>query len=249
MRDNFTLTVRKEIAQKAMYICANPDCLCLTGYTTTEGKARAIAEAAHINAASQNGPRATTIRDEKYLSSSENGIWLCKICHDKVDDDPVFYTEDHLKKWQKNHEERLRRIIGKDLERAILELRNERHYYDETREFISFLENRRVLYEGLDAEFPPRVLESLNMIRERITSTRAKINPETKLFSALNKLHDIICDFLRNIGHNTDLTKLRCDSFDDKWLNFSNQIRILRGDFIIIIKILSGDAGYTLSRW
>lgn len=81
MREHdFSQTVVKEIAQKAMYICSNPQCLCLTGYGTTEGKARSIAEAAHVLPSGKKGPRA----DDKSshtkidLPSSENGLWLCK---------------------------------------------------------------------------------------------------------------------------------------------------------------------------
>jgi hypothetical protein len=45
---DFPPKVVDAMAKKANYICSNPDCLCLTGYTTMEGKARSIAEGAHI---------------------------------------------------------------------------------------------------------------------------------------------------------------------------------------------------------
>lgn len=251
MREHdFSASVAKEIAQKAMYICANPSCLCLTGYSTTEGKARSIAEGAHILPSGGKGPRSDAIADNPTLdlSSAANGIWLCKICHKKVDDDPGYYTVATLFDWKKRHEEIIRRLVGKDLEAALLDLRNSKRYHDETRDFVSFLEGRRVLYEGLDMEFPPRVLESLNLIRERLTQTRARVNPDTELFSALTALQKVISDFLRSIGKDTDLSTLRCDSCDPIWKKFADELQKLRAEIIIIVKVLAGDAGYGL-RW
>jgi hypothetical protein len=243
---DFPIGVRKEIAQKAMYVCSSPTCFRFTGYGTSEGRARVIAEAAHINAAGKTGPRAKKTSSD-YVKTSENGIWLCSICHDKVDNDPSYYTEEMLKNWKKQHEVLIRRIVGKDLESALLDLRNHKRYHEETREFVSFLENKRVMYEGMDHEFPPRVLDSLELIRERLIQTRAKINPDTNLFVALNKLQAAIDTFLRNIGNRTNLRTLRCDSNDPDWRHFSDELLALRKGIVIIMKVLAGDAGYTLS--
>lgn len=229
-----------------MYVCSSPTCFRFTGYGTSEGHARAIAEAAHISAAGKSGPRARNT-SSSYLRSSQNGIWLCSGCHDKVDNDPSYYTEEELKAWKKQHETLIRRIVGKDLESALLDLRNHKRYHDEAREFVSFLENKRVMYEGMDQEFPARVLDSLELIRERLIQTRAKINPDTDLFVALNKLQGAIDTFLRDIGNSTDLRTLRCDSNDPKWRRFSDELLALRKGIVIIMKVLAGDAGYTLS--
>lgn len=246
MRKNFTPSIVKKIATNAMYICSNPYCLKFTGYSTTEGKTRSIAESAHINAASQNGPRSSQT-DEDYLESEKNGIWLCKICHDKVDDDTSFYTENVLKEWKKNHESVIRNIVGKDLESALLNLRNHKRYHDEIRELISFLESKRVIYEGLDQEFPPRVLESLNTIRERIANTRAKINPDIDLFLVLNKLQEVINKFLNKMELEVNLNTLRCDSSDEKWIFFADELLKLRSGLMIIIKPLADNSDYKLS--
>lgn len=248
MRDaDFTDAVRNEIAQKAMYVCSSLDCFRLTGYGTTEGKARTIAQGAHINAAGKSGPRAKKGTSTAFLKSAKNGIWLCSICHKKVDDDPEFYTEAMLKDWKKKHEDLMRKVVGKDLESALLDLRNHKRYHDETREFLSFLENKRVMYEGMDHEFPPRVLESLQLIRERLVQTRAKVNPDTKLFLALDRLQATIDSFLCNIGKDTDLKTLRCDSNDPAWRRFADELLALRKGIVVIMKVLAGDAGYTLS--
>lgn len=245
MREDFPPKVVREIAQKAMYICAR--CLCLTGYSTSEGNARTIADAAHIKPASKKGPRAGSKVTPGQLKSSANGIWLCKVCHKLCDDDPTHFDEPRLKQMKTDHEDVVRRIVGKSLEAALLNLRNHRQYHDETREFVSFLENKRVLYEGMDQEFPPRVLDSLALIRERLIQTRAIINPDTELFLALNQLQKAIDRFLREIGKDTDLRTLRCDSNDPNWRRFAAELSKLRAGMVIIIKVLSGNADYKLT--
>jgi hypothetical protein len=248
MRDGeFTEAVKKQIAQEAMFICSSPSCFRFTAYNTSEGHARTIAEAAHVNAASKKGPRAKPNADLKKLKSKENGIWLCRICHKLIDDAPKCYPEPLLRQWKKDHREILRKIVGKDLESAILDLRNHKRHHDEAREFLSFLENKRVMYEGMDHEFPPRVLQSLELIRERLVQTRAKVNPDKELFMALNQLQGAIDTFLREVGSDTDLNNLRCDSNDPKWLKFSEELGKLRKGIVIIVKVLAGDSGYTLS--
>lgn len=246
---NFSDSVVKDIAQKAMYICANPVCLCLTGYSTTEGKPRSIAEGAHVLPSGTNGPRVEDVEayPDIIRSSSANGIWLCRVCHVMVDDDPDHYNSAELFNWKKRHEQIIRRLVGKDLEAALLDLRNAKRYHQETRDFVSFLESRRVLYEGLDSEFPPRVLESLELIRERIVQTRASVNPDSVLFSFLNLMQQRINHFLQAIGAETNLKTLRCDSNDQIWRAFEEALLTLRSEIIIILKALSGDAGYKLT--
>lgn len=246
-RDNFPESIKKKIAQSAMYVCSNPHCLRMTGYSTTEGRARSIAEAAHILPAGNAGPRIEELSNTRDTMSEKNGIWLCSICHKKIDDDPKFYTVETLHKWKDNHEVVIRKIVGKDLESALLDLRNHKNYHDETRELLSFLDNKRILYEGMDHEFPPRVLESLYLIRERVSQTRAKVNPDSKVFFALNKIQQEIDNFLRNIGPETDLKTLRCDSKDPNWNRFAEELQKLRSGIIIIMKVVAGDADYRLS--
>lgn len=247
-RENFTPKIKERIAREAMYICSSPYCYRLTSYNTTEGKARTIAEGAHILAAAKNGPRADNQNSSAFLRSAENGIWLCSICHKKVDDDPQYYTESKLKSWKLNHLELLRRLVGKDIEAALLELRNEKRHHQDVREFLSFMDDRRVLYEGLDMEFPPRVLESIEMMRSRVVQLRAQVFGNQHVSTALNQIQAAINEFLSSVGVDTDLRKLKCDSSDPRWIKFSDELIKFRKAIVIILKVLSGDSGYEL-RW
>ncbi|QUG77379.1 hypothetical protein GKQ23_21325 [Erwinia sp. E602] len=247
-RQNFTPRVKEKIAREAMYICSSPYCYRLTSYNTTEGKARTIAEGAHILAASKAGPRADHKESGEFIRSAENGIWLCSICHEKVDNDPQYYTESKLKEWKSNHTELLRRLVGKDIETALLELRYKKHHRQDVREFLSFMDDRRVLYEGLDMEFPPRVIDSIEMMRSRVIQLRAQVFGDAHVSTSLNQIQTAINEFLASVGRDTDLRTLQCDSNDPKWVKFSEEIEKFRKAVVIILKVLSGDSGYEL-RW
>ncbi len=247
MREDFTPATVKRIAQKAMYICANEGCLRFTGYGTTEGNARAIADAAHIAPASASGPRASSGGTADPRTDEANGIWLCKICHKKIDDDPGYYPDDLLRRWKRDQEEVVRRIVGKDIEAALLELRNAKRYHQECREVLAFFDTKRVFYEGLDHEFPPRVLASIDLIRARIGDVRARVAPDSELFVVLGEMQDAAKRFLKNIGKETDLESLRCDSRDPRWLRFSDELQKFRRELNILLRPLADTLGYRLT--
>ncbi len=246
-REEFSPGTKAEIAREAMYVCSSPYCYRFTSYNTKEGKVRSIAQAAHILAAGKKGPRADAKKPSTLLRSAENGIWLCSICHKKIDDDPTDYPESMLKDWKKNHLELLRRLVGKDIEAALLELRNEKRHHQDVREFLSFMEDRRVLYEGLDMEFPPRVLESVEMMRSRVIQLRSQVFGNDRVSIVLNQIQEAINGFLSSIGSDTDLRVLRCDSNDPKWLKFSDELLKFRKAMVIILKVLSDDSSYELN--
>lgn len=240
---DFTQNVNDEIAKKAMFFCSNPQCLCFTSYSTSEGRARKIAEAAHVLPSGLKGPRANKTGQYPNINpaSSENGIWLCVVCHSEIDADPNAYSPSKLFKWKKDQEALIRGIVGKDLEAAILSLTNSKRYHQATHDFLSFLESRRMLYEALDHEFPPRVLESIELIRGNIFNIRAKVADDSVLANNVNFLQSKIDDFLRELG-DIDLKSLRCG--DTEWPRFADALMVLRKKMIVSIRILAMHSGY-----
>ena len=106
-RNDFDSKTIEIIAKRASYICSNPDCrsLTLSPSETDPEKYIYIGKAAHITAASGNGPRYDPSLTPEQRSSIENGIFLCSNCADMIDknmglDFPVAL----LKKWKYNHE-------------------------------------------------------------------------------------------------------------------------------------------------
>lgn len=245
---NFKPAVVDEIARRAMHFCSNPTCLRFSAYATSEGKPRQVAEGAHILPSGKKGPRSNEVGSypDLDLASADNGIWLCVTCHTKIDNDPAEYPTSELFKWKKAHEALIRRLAGKDLESAILELGNAKQYHQNTREFLSFLEGRRALYEGLDHEFPPRVLDSITMIRATIVSTRASVPNDSVLAKCLKVLQKRVDDFLKVMGE-TDLRALKCDGGDPTWLFFSEELMKFRHEIKLIARVLASHSGYQLN--
>ncbi|QBO10061.1 hypothetical protein EBA23_11610 [Xanthomonas oryzae pv. oryzae] len=177
-------------------------------------------------------------------ASAENGIWLCNICHSKVDSDPSYYTPERLFGWKAGHQVLIQGMVGLDLESALIELRNTKRCHQETRELLSFLDDRRMLYEGLDHEFPPRVLQSIELMRAKIIQTRAQVSPASKVAAALGGMQSLINQFMRNVGPRVDLNDLRCDSRDPVWVNFSEALLQFRSEMIVIVAFLAEGSGY-----
>jgi len=251
MRDNdFSQTTKDAIGKSAMYVCSNPDCLKFTGYAEEKGRPRAIAEAAHVLPNGKKGPRSNEMPEfaDIELWSAANGIWLCTTCHPKVDNAPSWYPAQMLFDWKKGHEDIIRRLAGLDLEAALLELREHKRYHHETRELLSFLDDRRALYEGMDYEFPPRVLQSVTLMRERVIRTRAMVSADSKVAIALEGMQTVINTFLREIGHRVDLDVLACDSADPVWLRFKKQVEDFRTAMRIIIAHLADGSGYIVKH-
>ena len=92
-RDEFTAHEKQTLAEKTDYKC------CICDKKSTNG------QAAHISAAAEGGPRYQHMSTEQRKSIS-NGIWLCRDCHFKVDNDPSKYNVDYLRAMKKKKEGR-----------------------------------------------------------------------------------------------------------------------------------------------
>jgi hypothetical protein len=91
-RDNFTEATKNEIYFWCKGFCANPNC-----YRSTD---RRVGEFAHIEAASEGGPRYNAESTIEQRRSATNGLFLCPTCHTIIDKWPEIYPTGLLKKWQ-----------------------------------------------------------------------------------------------------------------------------------------------------
>ncbi|HFT5240801.1 TPA: hypothetical protein ACGTP8_004546 [Yersinia enterocolitica] len=89
------------------------------------------------------------------------------------------------------------------------------------------MEDRRSLWVTFDAEFPERVRQSLDKLRSRFIDIRGGVLDGTPLDGILLSLTKTILKFF-DIVEQSDLTKLRCDSGDPEWLQFSDALATLR---------------------
>jgi hypothetical protein len=70
-----------------------------------------IGDECHIIAKHENGPRNNPSLSEKEIDSYENLILLCKIHHKMVDDQPIEYSINVLRKMKLRHEEWVRNTL------------------------------------------------------------------------------------------------------------------------------------------
>lgn len=193
-----------------MYICSNPECLRLTGFETSEGGPRAIAEAAHISSASPAGPARVGVvtlpgtQTPVDLRSSANGVWLCRNCHKLIDADVSQYPSAQLQGWKDSHTARLRNLVGKDLESSLLILNQDRIYHLEAHSLLVELEDRRVLFNDFAIEFPSEVQESVFVLRNKVRSLKGRVgfSSDSTLTRTLDALAGAIRKFLDQAGRN-----------------------------------------------
>ena len=109
MRDDFKPEVKEILARRVGMRCSNPNCRKLTsGPRDDPDKAVNIGVAAHMTAASPQGPRYDKNMKKEERKSIDNGIWLCQNCAKLVDNDPARYTVDMLKQWRRLSEQAAR---------------------------------------------------------------------------------------------------------------------------------------------
>lgn len=106
MRDDFKQEIKELLARRVGQRCSNPNCRALTsGPHEDPSKAVNIGVAAHITAASPDGPRYESKLLSEERKSPENGIWLCQNCAKLVDNDPQRYTVELLVEWKRISEQ------------------------------------------------------------------------------------------------------------------------------------------------
>jgi hypothetical protein len=107
MRDNFSQAVKRKLAERVAWRCSFPDCPLITigpGHERSDSTVN-LGEAAHIHAASNNGPRFNPHMTAKERKSIDNGIWLCKQHARLIDTDFIKYSADTIKQWKLISEE------------------------------------------------------------------------------------------------------------------------------------------------
>jgi hypothetical protein len=112
-RDEFTLPVKRILAQRVGLLCSNPGCRALTsGPQSDPSGAINIGVAAHITGAAPGGPRFDVRRSNKERGSIENGIWLCQNCAKLIDSDLQGYPAGRLWAWKVEAEKKAAKKIG-----------------------------------------------------------------------------------------------------------------------------------------
>ncbi len=112
-RDEFLERVKRALAARAGYLCSRPECRASTiGPGDGSTGIVNVGEAAHITAASPDGPRYDRSLTPEQRRSIDNGIWLCSSCADMVDHAPQGFSTSQLRAWKHQAEEEASRRVG-----------------------------------------------------------------------------------------------------------------------------------------
>ena len=107
MRDDFSVSVKDLLAKRVAFQCSRLGCGQVTsGPQADPTKHINVGVAAHITAASQEGPRYDPALTPEERSSVNNGVWLCQTCAKMVDNDPVRDSVETLREWKRFAEDR-----------------------------------------------------------------------------------------------------------------------------------------------
>lgn len=246
-RDNFLIPVKRKLALSAAHFCSSPHCLKLTaGPRRGSGRGLGTGHAAHICAASPDGPRYDSTQTEAERGAIENGIWLCRECGDIVDKDEAGHSADLLRMWKRNHEVIIGEVRQQGYSRSLELLRSDRAQPGIARDIIALVEDRRLFYAQFDAEFPDRVRLSLENLRHDLTRFRLKCASGSPIDTVLVALGRTIRHFFDTVEQ-FDLTTLRCDAFDRDWKAFEAALRALRKSIFYQIAELSAAYDVPLS--
>lgn len=111
--DDFTSSTKRIIAERSGFICAYPGCFAPTHGPSEDGTSVNIGEAAHITAASPDGPRYDKSLTSESRRDAENGIWMCRTHAALIDRDLTQYTTELLQDWKFRAEDRAFRQLGR----------------------------------------------------------------------------------------------------------------------------------------
>lgn len=106
-RDDFSVSVKRILAERAGFLCSHPNCKIPTVYPSVSNgaKSESIGVACHIAAAAPGGPRYDALMTPEQRSSINNGIWLCQLHARAIDSDEKAYPVELLHSWKLLHED------------------------------------------------------------------------------------------------------------------------------------------------
>lgn len=246
-RDNFSDRTKKTLAIRAAHFCSDPHCLKLTaGPHSDSNKGLTTGHAAHIHAASPNGPRYDPNQTPAQRKAITNGIWLCRECGDIVDKDDSPHSASLLLQWKADHEAMIAEVRTKGYADSLTLLQSRRVEPIIAKKIIGALEDRRALWQSFDAEFPDRVRKSLDSLRSRLVDLRYELVDGSPLDHIVLSLTKTIHKFFTAV-ETSDLARLRCNSNDPEWRRFSDALATLRKAVGLQISNLAQAYGVTLS--
>lgn len=205
-RDDFDPKTVLRLAERAGYLCANPDCNTITiGPSEANPEAKTnIGRAAHIRAAAINGPRYDSAQEPRERKSINNGIWLCANCADLIDKNKgVDYSPEILRKWKNEHEKMIRHLLRTGNSPLPI-IRRKSHEGQIVQQLLEFLDSRGALFVEPPYERNTYVIASLEIIRQKLTSVLHEVDLESPLYSQIRAINEECRKYMNEMSSQDD---------------------------------------------
>lgn len=229
-RDNFSISVKRNLAERAHYICSNPECKKMTARAHDDpNKSTITGIAAHINGAT-DGKKAIRFDPKQTPAerkSIKNGIWLCHDCSDIVDKDEKNYPAVLLRQWKHTHEEFIKTLQLKGYASTLELLKPTTLEIDLSKQLIDFFEDKRILYDLYEKEVPSHGMRSILSIRTELDRIRKQLGQNTSLYFRIEKMQNACKTFFSELSL-IDLDNLRYDPSNLDWTKFVSNLSELR---------------------
>ncbi|MDP9791021.1 hypothetical protein [Agrobacterium tumefaciens] len=111
-RDGFDKKTTADLARRSAFQCVMCSAVTVAASAESATAVINIGVAAHIAAASPDGPRYDASMTPKQRSSIENAIWLCQNDAKAIDDDVVEWPTPRLHDIKRDHERTIRSKLG-----------------------------------------------------------------------------------------------------------------------------------------
>jgi ribosomal protein L37AE/L43A len=179
LRDDFSNKTKEILAKRVGYCCSNCG-ISTTGPGSNPDGVSSNGVAAHICAASPDGPRYDPLMTHDERKSVNNGIWLCQNCAHLIDTNTVLYTVEYLHKMKDDAEEKIKKQIAANLNQRIRTPR------------LSVAEKNKII---LDA----RILSQGGMLlRKESKKYKIAINEceDNKIYNVCKRIFEVFSDLL-----------------------------------------------------
>jgi len=211
-RDEFTPKTKRKVAERAAFICSNPNCNKITigPSESDQNKSAKVGVAAHICAASPQGPRYDMSQTPGQRKGIQNAIWLCPSCAALIDkNDGEDFPADHLRKWKRDHETLIKKCLEGD-KRTAVRLRggSDSAAKQNAKRIMDLLEHRGALFKAYTQEDPRHVVESLDKLRDKLTEIRSDLAPDSDLDIISSSILDACRHYMNNTSDNAGLKEL-----------------------------------------
>jgi hypothetical protein len=198
--DDFPRKIQVKLAERAAYMCSNPACMRITvGPSDADpSNSTKTGKAAHICAASKNGPRYNEYQTSHQRKSIENGIWLCGTCADLIDknmgrDYPVL----RLKKWKRDHEKLMKSLVESGFN-PLRKLSPQGADLTTAKKLVKLLEDKGVLFVPYAQEDDELVVKSLDKLRSDLRELRYELSEDSPLDARISAMIDACRYYMNN---------------------------------------------------